>query len=105
MSEQDATTTFLICFSGHDAASSRVGVNICLGQRSGDPVTKAKAADERPFFFEVMLSNVAVQVASPLPGGPPVQGIVNIRESLLLSVQDVVNLQRWLDKCAPPPGK
>ena len=99
MSDQDATTTFLVCFSGHDdGAHGRAGVQICLGLAPPE----GHAGKTGPFFFNVNLTNVRVQLPNPRPGTQPVVGTASVAETLPLSAADIQNLQKWLNEYAPP---
>lgn len=95
----DATTTFLVCFSGHDDGQGRTSVQICLGlspAEGGKPPGKLG-----PYFFTVNLANVRVQLPNPLPGTQPVVGTTSVSETLPLSAADVENLQAWLAEYVP----
>jgi hypothetical protein len=99
MTDKDATTTFLVCFSGHDEAEHRTGLRICLGVSPNG--TGARAGKTGPFFFTVSLANVRVQLPNPLPGTQPVVGTTNLNETLPLSAADIDNLRAWLNDYAP----
>ncbi|MFO0632610.1 MAG: hypothetical protein U0168_07160 [Nannocystaceae bacterium] len=99
MTDKDATTTFLVCFSGHDEAEHRAGLRICLGVSPAG--TGARAGKTGPFFFTVSLANVRVQLPNPLPGTQPVVGTTSLHETLPLSASDIDSLRAWLNDYAP----
>lgn len=99
MTDRDATTTFLVCFSGQGEGGHGTGVRICLG---GSP---AGAADHGEFFFSVTLDNLQVQLPNPLPGAAPVVGATHVHQNLALSAGDIANLRAWLDEHAPAPAR
>ncbi|MBX7078562.1 MAG: hypothetical protein K1X88_05175 [Nannocystaceae bacterium] len=96
MTERNATTTFLVCFSGHDEAEHRTSLRICLGV--SPPGTDGRTERLGPYFFTVSLSNVRVQLPNPLPGTQPIVGTTNLHETLPLSQGDIESLRVWLNE-------
>jgi hypothetical protein len=91
MSEQDATTTFLVCFSGRENdQGTRTEIQVCLGFHPA--VGKSPGGH----FIRVNLQNVRVVVPNPLPASQPITATVGVQEVLPLSAQDIKSLEQWL---------
>lgn len=93
MAEPNAKTTFLLCFSEQSDHQTESRISFCW----------TPADDGRPATYSIAidLARVSVQLPSPLPGGQPVQGLVDVHEQLSLSPEDLRALRQWLKTYAP----